>query len=128
MGDYNFGDGLVNARRHSNGGGCVATSARVASTVFVGPDARVYGRAICKGACRIEDCATVFDDAIISGNATVSGGAKVFGCAEVGENAKVFDRAEVSGLAIVVGNVKVFDSGAVNLDEEYSGDMSICSA
>ena len=39
---FDFGNGPVPAHQHSNGGGCVADTAKVADTAYVGPDAQVY--------------------------------------------------------------------------------------
>ena len=40
---HDFGEGPVPAHQHSNGGGWVADTADVADSVFVGPNARVFG-------------------------------------------------------------------------------------
>jgi hypothetical protein len=42
MTTFDFGNGPVPAHQHSNGGGCVADTAKVADTAYVGPDAQVY--------------------------------------------------------------------------------------
>ena len=39
--DFNDGNGLVPAHKHSNGGGWVAETADVADTVYVWPEAMV---------------------------------------------------------------------------------------
>jgi carbonic anhydrase/acetyltransferase-like protein (isoleucine patch superfamily) len=59
--------------KHSNGGGWVANTARVADTVFVGPHALVYGQA------EITDTVCVVDSAQVSGHAHISGDAIVSG-------------------------------------------------
>ena len=41
MTTFDFGYGPVPAHQHPRGGGWVADSARVADTVYVGPDAQV---------------------------------------------------------------------------------------
>ena len=110
---HDFGAGPVEAHKHKNPdgstGGWVAETAKVAPTVFVGKDAKVYGNA------------KVFGKAVVSGNAVVSGDAKVFGKAVVSGkavvygNAEVFGNAEVSGNAVVSGKAegegsKAFDN------------------
>ena len=75
MTTFDFGYGPVPAHQHSNGGGWVAATAKVADTAYVGPDALVYDNA------RVYDNALVFDDAC------------VFDDAQVFYNAKVFDNA-----------------------------------
>jgi len=42
MTTFDFGNGPVPAHQHSNGGGWVADTAKVADTAYVGPDAQVY--------------------------------------------------------------------------------------
>ncbi|NLP01565.1 MAG: avirulence protein [Fibrobacter sp.] len=83
----------VAGRAHSNGGGFVANSANVASTVYVGPFARVLGGTV-QGNARIEDRAiikggTIRDNAIVKDNAMVAGGT-VSGSAVVSDNAAVW--------------------------------------
>ena len=71
------------AKRHPNGGGWVANSAKVAPTACVGPNAMVLGNA------KVLDHAIVEDYALVEGRAVVS------------------DHARVSGRAVVSGNTKV---------------------
>lgn len=78
---------------HSNGGGFVASSARVASSAYVGPFARVLGGTV-EGQARIEDRTivkggTVRDNAVVKDNAMVAGGT-VSGSAVVSDNAAVW--------------------------------------
>ena len=81
--DFQDGNGPVPAHQHSNGGGWVADTARVAVTSFVGPDARVSGNAW------VSDNAVVSDNARVYGNARVSGDAwvsdRVPGSADISE-------------------------------------------
>ena len=83
-------------RTHSNGGGKVATTASVASTAYVGPNAVVMGSA------------TVSDNAIIDGYAIVAGNATVSGNAYVGDYAVLFDRAAVTDNARVIENACLY--------------------
>jgi len=103
MTTYYFGDGNgpVPAHQHPRGGGWVADTAKVAYTVYIGPDAKVYGNAL------VYDNAQVYGNALVYNNALVYGNAKVYGDAEVSGNAKVYDNALVYGDAEVYGNTLV---------------------
>ncbi|HEY1201453.1 MAG TPA: T9SS type A sorting domain-containing protein, partial [Niastella sp.] len=92
---------------HSNGGGWVANTATVASSVYVGPNAFVRGSANISGNARIEgtawvENATVRDNVKIGGNTSVWGGT-YSGSAQIIENA-VLSNCTVSGSAIIKGN------------------------
>jgi len=76
--------------RHLNGGGWVASSAKVAPTAYVGPD------------CMVLDGAQVLDNAIIEDYAIVSG-PKVL----------IKDHARVYGKAVVCGDVTLTDYARV---------------
>ena len=106
--DFEDGAGPVPAHQHSNGGGWVADSARVAASAFVGPDAKVFGNA------------SVYDNASVYGNASVSGNALVYGNASVYDNAKVYGNAWVFGTARVFGNAVVYGNARV------SGNAWVC--
>jgi hypothetical protein len=97
--------GLV---QHANGGGYKASTATVASTVYIGPNARVLGTANVSGNARIEDYAVVQDTAKVSGNAIIGGHAWVRGNAIVQDNAKVRDWALVEGGTISL-NARVLE-------------------
>ena len=76
--------------RHSNGGGFVADSARVAKTAYVGPDAMVLDGARVQGNACIKQYAVVIGpDAVVSGNAKIGGKAWVFGKVKVNGNARI---------------------------------------
>jgi hypothetical protein len=92
---------------HSNGGGWVASSASVASSVYVGPQAIVLGASKISGNVRIENTAwvenaTVKDNVVISGNANVWNGT-YSGDAQIMENA-VLSYCTVSGNAVIRGD------------------------
>lgn len=70
-------------KRHANGGGWVANTAKVAATAFVGPDAMVLGSAQVLDHAIVEDYAVVEDRAVVSDHARVSGRAVVSGSAKV---------------------------------------------
>ena len=55
--DFRDANGPVPAHQHPYGGGWVADSAFVADTVYVGPNAKVYGKAWVSGNVRIFDYA-----------------------------------------------------------------------
>lgn len=86
---------------HPNGGGWVASTARVAVTAYVGPNAKVLGTAAVSDSARIED------------NAIVKGSAKVYGNARVRENAMVFSNASVYQNGIVAGCARVLNNSQV---------------
>src|ERR1035437_4274070 len=107
---HDFGAGAkVLAAKHGIGGGWVAATAQVDSTVYVGEDAVVFGRAELMGNARVEDHACVFGTAFVCENAritdyaSVSGHAYVAGHAVISFKARVFGKANVDGYAKVGG-------------------------
>ena len=88
---FDFGNGLVAAHRHENGGGWVADTATVEKTACVSGDAWVSGNA------RVYGDAKVYGNAQVSGNAWVYGNARVYGDAWVSGDARVYGDARVSG-------------------------------
>ena len=112
---------------HPNGGGWVADTAKVADSVYVGPDAMVLGTANVSGSARIEDHAVVAGSAVIKDNAVISGHAVVHGGgwvwmdggwknanAEVSGNAVVTDGATVITGCTITGNAKVSQKAFVS--------------
>ena len=93
---------------HINGGGFVASTASVESTVYVGPNAQVLDQARISDQVRIEDFAIVQHSAIVEDAAVVSG------LAIVGENAHVHGNAVITGRAHVFGGCEVFDSAYID--------------
>ncbi|MBO4877575.1 MAG: N-acetylglucosamine-1-phosphate uridyltransferase [Ruminococcus sp.] len=116
-GGYSKGRGHI----HSNGGGWVADTAKVADSVYVGKDAMVLGSAVVSGNARIEDhavvagSAAVKDNAVISGHAVVDGGGWVYV-----NNGWVQTSAEISGNAVVT------DSAVVTAGCKISGNAKVC--
>lgn len=114
-GGYSKGRGHI----HANGGGWVSDSARVADTVYVGPNAMVLGNANLSGNVRVEDYAVVAnsvtakDNVVISGHAIVDGGGWVYdngwkqGSVTLSGNAVVSGSAVVTNSCSVTGNAKV---------------------
>lgn len=92
---------------HANGGGWVASTARVDASAYVAPGAYVLDRAAVTGNARIEGRAELRDDAVVSGNAVV----KDF--AVIGGNSAVSGKAVVSGSATVYYS-KIADSATVS--------------
>jgi carbonic anhydrase/acetyltransferase-like protein (isoleucine patch superfamily) len=128
----------TSGRTHSNGGGWVANTASVASTVYVGPNARVLGSAVLTGNARIEDYAVVAGSARVRDNARVSGYAVVYGNAIVENNARVREHAmvannaRVQGNAVVEGFARLIDStivrdGAIVRGNAYPFGSSVIS-
>ena len=77
---YIFGDSSdIDAHQHKNGGGWVADTAHVDETVFVGPDAQVFGNARVLGNAKICDYAQIGGDAKIYNEARVDGKTQIYG-------------------------------------------------
>ncbi|MCL2183286.1 MAG: DUF6055 domain-containing protein [Chitinispirillia bacterium] len=98
---------------HANGGGFMASSATVAASAYVGPNARVTGGTV-SGNARIEGRAvvrggTVSGDAVVKDYALIAGGT-VTGSAVVSDGAVVWD-GQVSENARVHGSSFVYGSG-----------------
>jgi hypothetical protein len=79
---------------HPNGGGWVASTARVDPTAFIGPRAQVLGNAIVSGNARIDGWAIVRGNAQVRDNAVVEDFAQVL-------NGQVYENARVSALTVV---------------------------
>ena len=97
--NFDFGEGLVPAKRHQNPdgtiGGWVAETALVEKSAFVRYDAKV------------------FDKAIVLNNAYISGKAKIFGNAQVSNSARVYNSAKVFGNAKILNHAQVYGDAAV---------------
>ena len=99
--------------RHSNGGGFVASTAKVDSSVYVGPNAKVLGHATVSGNAVIDGHAVVTGSAKVSDNVVVTGRAIVAENAVVKDNAIIADYAGVMGQAVITDNARVIESGLV---------------
>ena len=118
---YDFGDGndLVPARRHPYGGGWVANTAHADETVYVGPNALVYGYARVYGYAKVYDHARVYGNASVGGRTWVGGHSHVFGHADIHGNVRVFGNAWVYGnsrgydTARIYGNSRVFGNAQI---------------
>jgi len=92
---------------HPNGGGWVASTARVSATAFVGPRAQVIGNAVVSGNARIEDWAIVGGAAQVRDNAVVEDFAQVL-------NGQIYESARVSALTVVNnGSARIHGSARV---------------
>jgi len=122
-GGYSRGKGHI----HSNGGGWVADSAKVADSVYVGSDAMVLGNAKLSGNVRVEDHAVVAnsvtaqDNAVISGHAVVDGGGWYYDNGWKQGSISISGNAAVSGSAVVTGACSVSDNAKV-LQKAYIAD------
>jgi carbonic anhydrase/acetyltransferase-like protein (isoleucine patch superfamily) len=92
---YDFGQGEVLAKRHPNGGGIVAKTAKVSNDSFVGSDAVVY------------DSAIVMNQSSIEGNARIHGNAFVANGAKIKNDVEIFGSAEVNAPIVIFGNSKI---------------------
>ncbi|QDK41568.1 hypothetical protein DOM21_08900 [Bacteriovorax stolpii] len=110
----------------ANGGGHVALTAIVESTVFVGPEAAVCEYAMVFGTAQISDNSRVYGKAQVGDGSLVSGNAEVYGNAQltsnfptsvskVIENAKIYGNASVLDGAVAKGNSRVFENARVSL-------------
>ena len=103
----------ANYTPHPNGGGLVASTAKVDSTVYVAPDAIVKGNATVTGNVKILDHAVVEGSAKVSDNAVIAGYGMVCENAVVSGNARVDDCGLVMGKANISGNARVIESACV---------------
>ena len=84
---HNFGFGLVRAHQHLNGGGWVADSAKVDATSYIGPRAKVFGKAVIEPRAMVTECAKVFGDAVIHEDVKIGKTTWVYGRVEVPKGA-----------------------------------------
>jgi len=98
-------------KAHTNGGGFVAGTAKVAKTAYIGPNARVLGTAQVKDNARIEGRA-IIKGGVVSGNATVKDYAMVAG-GTVTDSAIVSDGAVIWN-GRISGNAKIHGSSFVD--------------
>lgn len=110
---------------HPYGGGFVASTAKVDSSVYVGKNARVLGYATVSGNAVIDGYATVTGNANISGNAVITGHAVVAERATVKDNAIIGDYAGVMGNAVISDNARVLESGLVYDNYKVSGNATV---
>ncbi len=117
--------GTAKGKKHPNGGGFVADSAKADDTAFVGPNALVLDRAKVLGSARIEDFAVVRDDATVQDRAVVRGHATVTGKAVVKDDARLGGYAWLQEGATVEGHGKVIEHGVVGGKDGRVADYGI---
>src|ERR1700677_1677191 len=81
-----------NWSQHTNGEGWVHKTARVAATVYIGPEAVVFS-----GAAQISGEALIYGAAQIYGAAHISGAAQIYGAARISGAAHIYGDAWISG-------------------------------
>ena len=128
------GTGSPTLVTHANGGGLKSSTASVASTAYIGPNARVLGYAVVKGSARVEDNAIVSGHALLRDSAIARGNAKVRehammedntiaeGNARVGGHTWMLETARATDNATIKGAAQVFGSGVVSGDAVLDGD------
>ncbi|MCM1007150.1 MAG: DUF6055 domain-containing protein [Ruminococcus flavefaciens] len=122
---YGSADAMSNGHTHPNGGGFVASSARVDDSVYVGKNAKILGNATVSGNAVIDGYAIVTGNSAVSGNAVITGHAVVAERAQVRDNAIVGDYAGVMGNSVISENARVLESGLVFNDYNVSGNATV---
>ena len=110
---------------HPNGGGFVASSAKVDATAFVAPMARVLDGARVTGNARICGQAIVRRAAQVSGEAVITGFARIDDEAKVSGHAHVGGYATLSGRAELTGNARLLEYARVDGEGVVAGDAMI---
>ena len=99
---------------HANGGGWRASTATVASTAFIGPNARVLNTAQVLGNARVEDFAVVSGNARVRDNAIARGHAQVYDNTVMSGNAMVADFARLAGSGILSGSARLLEHATLS--------------
>jgi len=115
---FDFADGLgpVAAHRHPNGRGVIADSVKLAgdpATIYIGPEARVFGNATIGRDVIIESHAQVYGDAIVTNGSFVMNEAHVFGKASLDQYAGALDHSTVTGNARLACGAMTMQSAVV---------------
>jgi carbonic anhydrase/acetyltransferase-like protein (isoleucine patch superfamily) len=112
---YNSQKNKVAGAPHSNGGGWVASTAKVDASVYIGPNAQVLKTAVVNGKVRIEDYAIVTDnakvsgDAIVRNHAIVGGSTALNGTAVVEKTARAYN-STIKNSVVVTGSALLYNS------------------
>lgn len=143
---YDFGDGkgLVDAAFHRNGGGIIASTAKVDPTVFIDRECVVFGHAQIKnrvrvvGHCRISGellpgslSTLIEDDVFISGNVVIEGHVLMRDRSQARNFAKLSDAvammhdSRVVDRATVAGQVQLRDHSYVREDATIIGKKEL---
>ena len=104
---------------HPNGGGFVASTANVADTVYVGPEARVLENA------QITDNARIVGRSVIAGNSMVSGNAIISSSAQMSGSSKAESFATVRDTIILRDQVSIGGDGKVQGDGVFWGSFVV---
>lgn len=113
--DFQDGNGPISAHQHELGGGWVASTAHVEETVYIGPDARIFGyatikdKAIVTENAEVSGYATIQDLACIKGNAVIRGACMIKDYAEIAGNVFIASRITIKGYAVLNKNQCSFD-------------------
>lgn len=147
--DFGYGDGLVPAHRHPNGGGWVSDEATVHPAAYISSEAVVIGRAsLCpdvilrdhtsiignvtiKGKALMEDNSRIIDNVQIDGDVSMSGYSLLEDDAKVEKNAVlvVSRHASMRGDAIVIeGTTKLDGMAIITGGSRLSGDLFFADA
>ena len=109
----------VPMRRHKNGGGWVAKTARVNKSAYVEENAVVCGCAT------VHKEARIFDEAMVSGFAMIYNGASIYDNAQVKDRAIVGQNATIQDEVIIKGNALIEEGVVIQGDAKISGNAFI---
>lgn len=143
------GSVLAEAHKHPNGGGWVANTAKVDTSVYVSSGSEVFGNAeitghvVIRGKCRIYGRAkitgdvTLLGDVVIYDNVQINGQATISGMIELKNDANVLGLSSLRGDLVVRGNALIRSSilagwGSVQdhasiLNSSLEGDFCVCN-
>lgn len=139
--DFHDGRGHVPARKHQNGGGIVALTAKVANSVFLASDVVVFGYAEVRDNVRVTGRASIQGDllpgdisTLIEDNVKIVGPVEIRGAVLLRDSAEIRGHVKMSGLvqvmhhSTVAGNV-VLEGDVLVLDRSHiSGNIRIVSS
>ena len=109
----------VDAHRHPNGGGWIANTAKVATSVYVAANSEVFGHAEINGHTIIRGRCRVF------GNARIDGDITLLGDVVVKDNARIYGRATITGRIDLKNNVCVYGTSGIRGEVVLSGSSVI---
>jgi carbonic anhydrase/acetyltransferase-like protein (isoleucine patch superfamily) len=143
---YDFGDGngLVEANFHRNGGGVVASTAKVDDSVFIDRESVIFGHARIKdrvrvvGHCRVSGellpggvSTLLEDDVIVSGNVVIEGHVLMRDKAQARNHTKLSGAvammhfAQAADRVTIAGQVQVCDHAYVHEDATIIGEKEL---
>lgn len=127
----------VTGRRHHLGGGFVALTASVGTSVYVGPEAAVldqaqahgyawiWDKAILYGQATVKDHVQMKGQALVGGQATLSDYAVVEGKAHIKGYAVLRDYGKAGGRAVVKGHAQIKEHGRVAGQALFRGEAQV---